>query len=332
MTAAITQIERARGFLEAARLSDDWVRDMGNRALIKEAHHTTHIEGTRLTLDQAERLWKGEAVPEVDPDDARELLNYRSAFEFVSDCLNSGDPITEGLIREIHRKLVEGVRGGKADPGNYRRIQNYVANSSTGEVIYTPPSAVEVPIMMSELVKWLNGELDIHPVLVSGIAQFQLVHIHPFLDGNGRTSRLLSTLCLYKAGYDFKRLFTISEYYDRDRPTFYRAIQSVRDNGMDMTVWLDYFITGLETQMVEVRERGEQVIRRDVLIQKHSLNKRQGKALGFLLEHKKLTIQDYEKLCPNVNRRSLQRDLKGMHDKEIILSEGATHHQEYKLI
>lgn len=253
MTAAITQIERARGFLEAARLSDDWVRDMGAEALIKEAHHTTHIEGTQLTLDQAERLWRGEAVPEADPDDTRELLNYRSAFEFVSDCLDSGDPITEGLIREIHRKLVEGVRGGKADPGNYRRIQNYVANSSTGEVIYTPPSAVEVPIMMSDMVKWLNGYLDIHPVLISGIAQFQLVHIHPFLDGNGRTSRLLSTLCLYKAGYDFKRLFTISEYYDRDRPTFYKKIQSVRENDMDMTGWLDYFITGLETQMIEVK-------------------------------------------------------------------------------
>jgi Fic family protein len=332
MTAAITQIERARGFLEAARLSDDWVRDMGNKALIKEAHHTTHIEGTRLTLDQAERLWNGEVVPEADPDDARELLNYRSAFEFVSDCLDSGNPITEGLIREIHRKLVEGVRGGKADPGNYRRIQNYVANSSTGEVIYTPPSAVEVPIMMSEMVKWLNADLEIHPVLVSGIAQFQLVHIHPFLDGNGRTSRLLSTLCLYKAGYDFKRLFTISEYYDRDRPTFYKKIQSVRENDMDMTGWLDYFITGLETQMIEVKERGEQVIKRDILVQKNSLNERQGKALGFLLQNGKLTIQDFENICPDVNRRSLQRDLKAMLDKELITSEGATHHQEYKLV
>jgi len=330
-TSAITQIERARGFLEAAQLSDDWVRDMGNKALVKEAHHTTHIEGTQLTLDQAERLWRGETVPEADPDDTRELLNYRSAFEFVSACLDSGDPITEGLIREIHKKLVQGVRGGKADPGNYRRIQNYVTNSSTGEVIYTPPSAVEVPIMMSEMVKWLNSDLEIHPVLVSGIAQFQLVHIHPFLDGNGRTSRLLSTLCLYKAGYDFKRLFTISEYYDRDRPTFYRSIQSVRENGMDMTGWLDYFITGLETQMIEVKERGEQVIRKDVLVRKHGLNDRQSKALGFLLEHGKMTIQDYERLCPDVNRRSLQRDLKGMLDKELVISEGATNQLIYVL-
>ena len=331
MTAAITQIERARGFLEAARLSDDWVRDMGNQALIKEAHHTTHIEGTRLTLDQAERLWKGEAVPEADPDDARELLNYRSAFEFVSDCLDQGDPITEGLIREIHKKLVEGVRGGKTDPGNYRRIQNYVANSQTGEVIYTPPSAVEIPIMMSEMVKWLNSELEIHPVLISGITQFQLVHIHPFLDGNGRTSRLLSTLCLYKAGYDFKRLFTISEYYDRDRPAFYKKIQSVRGNAMDMTGWLDYFITGLETQMIEVKERAEQVIRRDVLTQKHNLNERQTKAIEYILQHNRLTIQNYEGLCPEVNRRSLQRDLKIMVEKELIGSEGATNQLVYFL-
>jgi len=323
MTAAITQIERARGFLEAARLSDEWLRDMGTEALIKEAHHTTHIEGTHLTLDQAERLWRGEAVPEADPDDSRELLNYRSAFEFVSECLDSGDPIHEGMIRKIHRKLVEGVRGGKADPGNYRRVQNYVASSSTGEVIYTPPSAVEVPIMMSEMVKWLNTDLEVHPVLVSGIAQFQLVHIHPFLDGNGRTSRLLSTLCLYKAGYDFKRLFTISEYYDRDRPTFYKSIQGVREHDMDMTGWLNYFITGLETQMIEVKERGEQVIRRDVLVQKHSLNERQGKATGYLLDNGKLTIQDFEGICPQVNRRSLQRDLKGMLDKKLIKEFGA---------
>ena len=186
--------------------------------------------------------------------------------------------------------------------------------------------------MMSEMVKWLNSELDIHPVLVSGIAQFQLVHIHPFLDGNGRASRLLSTLCLYKAGYDFKRLFTISEYYDRDRPTFYRSIQSVRENDMDMTGWLDYFVTGLETQMIEVKERGEQVIRRDVLVQKHGLNERQSMALGHLIQHGNLTIQDFEKLCSSVNRRTLQRDLKGMLDKELISSEGSTHHQDYRLL
>ena len=332
MTQAITRIERARGFLEAAQLSADWVREVGEQALILEAHHTTHIEGTRLTLDQAERLWKGEAVPEADPDDARELLNYRTAFEFVSECLDSGDPITEGMIREIHRKLVEGVRGGSAAPGEYRRIQNYVVNSSTGQVIYTPPTAVEVPVMMSELVKWLNADLDIHPVLVSGIAQFQLVHIHPFLDGNGRASRLLSTLCLYKAGYDFKRLFTISEYYDRDRPTFYKSIQSVREKGMDMTGWLDYFVTGLEIQMVEVRDRSEQVIRRDVLVKQHGLNERQAKALGLLMRKDSAHISEIEQLCCGVSRRTLQRDMTGLIELNLVRMTGSARQSNYELV
>ena len=331
ITAALTRIERARGFLEAAKLSEQWIRRMGDRALVLEAHHTTHIEGTRLTLEQSERLWAGERVPEADPDDARELLNYREAFDFVSQYLGSGGPVTEGLVREIHRRLVEGVRGGSAAPGEYRRVQNYVVNSATKEVVYTPPPAHDVPILMQELVAWLNAERAVHPVLASGIAQFQLVHIHPFLDGNGRASRLLSTLCLYRAGYDFKRLFTISEYYDRDRPAFYRAIQSVRASRMDMTGWLEYFVEGLTTQLAEVRERGEQAIRRDVLVKEHALSDRQARALGHILEQGSLTIQDLERLCPDVNRRSLQRDLKAMVDMGLLVSEGATNKLVYRI-
>jgi Fic family protein len=235
MTAGLTRIERARGFLEAARLSEDWLARMRSRAFVLEAHHTTHIEGTRLTLEQAERLLAGEAVAGTDPDDIQELLNYRDAFEFVSGYLNDGGPVTEGLIREIHRRLVVGVRSSSAAPGEYRQVQNYVVNAVTGQTIYTPPPPYDVPPLMAELVSWLNTTSEIHPVLVSGIAQFQLVHIHPFVDGNGRTSRLLSTLCLYRAGYDFKRLFSISEYYDRNRTSFYVALQSVREHEMDLT-------------------------------------------------------------------------------------------------
>ena len=153
------------------------------------------------------------------------------------------------------------MRGGSAAPGEYRRVQNYVINAATGETIYTPPPTEDVPILMRELVAWLNRPSDIHPVIVSGLAQFQLVHIHPFLDGNGRTSRLLSTLCLYRAGYDFKRLFTLSEYYDRDRTAFYRALQAVRRAHMDMTGWIEYFTKGLATQLAEVKQRGERAIR-----------------------------------------------------------------------
>src|SRR4030095_10705243 len=156
ITAGLTVMERARGFLEAARLSKDWLETMRSRAFVLEAHHTTHIEGTRLTLEQAERLLAGEAVAGADPDDTRELLNYRDAFEVVSGYLNDGGPVTEGLIREIHRRLVAGVRGGSAAPGEYRRVQNYVVNPATGQIVYTPPPPYHFPTPMAGLGAWRN--------------------------------------------------------------------------------------------------------------------------------------------------------------------------------
>jgi len=336
MTAGLTRIERARGFLQAAKLSEDWLARMRSRALLLEAHHTTHIEGTRLTLEQAERLLAGETLAEADPDDVRELLNYRDAFEFVSGYLNDGGPVTEDLICEIHQRLVAGVRGGAGGPGEYRRVQNYVINSATREIIYTPPPPRDVPPLMAELVAWLNAESDVHAVLTSGLAQFQLVHIHPFVDGNGRTSRLLSTLCLYRAGYDFKRLFSISEYYDRDRAAFYAAIQGVRDQchghqGMDLTGWLDFFVDGLATQMDEVTERGKRVIRRDVIAREYGLNPRQALAVERLLEQAELRVEDLEGLCPGVNRRTLQRDLQGLVQRGVARTTGAARAVRYRL-
>lgn len=101
----------------------------------------------------------------------------------------------------MERELNIGVEGEYLTLNAFTK-EDYT-NSVTGDIIYTPPPPGDVPHLMYELVQWLNQSSDVHAVLAAGIAQFQLVHIHPFLDGNGRTSRLLSTLVLYKAGYDF---------------------------------------------------------------------------------------------------------------------------------
>jgi Fic family protein len=330
ITGNLTRIERARGFLEAAKLSAEWIAGMQHRALVMEAHHTTHIEGTHLTLDQSEQLLAGKKPPGVAADDAKEVVNYRRAFDFVADYLGSGDPITEGLVREIHKRLVRGVRGNAAAPGEYRRVQNYVANSVTREIIYTPPPPLQVPPLMTEFVFWLNAEQEVHPILVAGVAQYQLVHIHPFLDGNGRTARLLAILCLYRKGYDFKRLFTLSEYYDRDRSSYYRAIQSVRGPELDLTEWLEYFTNGLRSQLAEVQEKGESLIRLDVLTSKHKLTARQRVAIELATDGPAFRIEDFEARCPGVHRRSLQRDLRALIEKRLLVVEGATNRLVYR--
>src|SRR3989338_5794461 len=170
---ALVEIERVRGFLDAVKLKDDWIADMQKKALILESHHSTHIEGTALSLEQAKSILEGGKVKGVNRDDERELLNYKKAMDFIS------------------KILVKGVRGENADQGNYRKIQNYVVNSRTREVVYTPPAPLDVPHLMREFTDWVSKAEDVSPILVAGIAQFQFVHIHPFIDGNGRTARLL---------------------------------------------------------------------------------------------------------------------------------------------
>ena len=344
------KIERARGFLEAANLSDQWIKKMGRNAFLLETHHTTHIEGTQLTLDQSKKILAGKKINGADKDDIKEIKNYRDAFNLVSEYLKKESIIKEPFIKSIiHRELVKGVRGGNANPGKYRKIQNYVENAITKEVIYMPPKPKEVPILMKNFVKWINEDSDIHPVLKSGIIQFQFVHIHPFVDGNGRTSRLLCAAYLHKEDYDFKRLFSISEYYDKDRGDFYGAIQSVRKNNMDMTGWLEYFVNGFLVQMNDVMSIGKKVIFKDTLIKDHDLSPRQAIIVEYIVENGKIAPRDFDFLCKRIGRkhngtggtkkqiftqttkRTIQRDLKDMIDKKVIRARGATNQKTYYL-
>lgn len=316
----LVEIERVRGFLDAVKLKDDWIVDMQKKALILESHHSTHIEGTALSLDEAKCLLEGKKVKGVNRDDEKELLNYKKAMDFISKYLGKDDPVSEGIVRELHKMTVKGVCGENADPGHYRKIQNYVVNSRTHEVVYTPPAPLEVPHLMREFTEWINKGGDLSPILMAGIVQFQFVHIHPFIDGNGRTARLLSTLILYKTGYDFKRLFTISEYYDKDRPAYYQAIQSVRKKHMDMTAWLEYFVDGLRSQMAEIRMKGEQLIKQDDQLQrikKIGLNRRQEKAVKHLMIKGTLSVNEYQAVASCI-RRTAQRDLEDLVERKIV--------------
>ena len=346
MLGALMKIEKARGFLEAARLSDQWIKKMSRNALLLETHHTTHIEGAQLALEQSAGILAGRRPPGADKEDIKEVKNYRDAFNLMLNYLKKESAVTESLIKEIHKELVKGVRGGRAKPGRYRDIQNYVGNALTGEIIYMPPKPKAVPALMKDFVEWINQETEIHPVLKSGIIQFQFVHIHPFVDGNGRTSRLLCAFCLYKSDYDFKRLFSLSEYYDKDRRGFYGAIQSVRESGMDMTFWLEYFVQGLLSQMNEVMEAGKKAIKKDALSQHYNLSPRQSAIVEHILEHGKFLPKDFEillskmelsgkggrgKTAVKITKRTLQRDLREMLEKKALKAEGKTNKKTYYL-
>jgi Fic family protein len=196
----------------------------------------------------------------------------------------------------------------------------------TGEVIYTPPAPEDVPKQMAELIGWINRDTGISPVLIAGIVQHKFVDIHPFLDGNGRTARVLCTLILYQNGYDFQRLFSLSEFYDRERMEYYDAIQAVRDGGGDLTGWLEFFTGGLRSQLMGVGTIGQGIVRREKLMGQADelrFNERQRKILDHFLDHERASVDEIVRRFDLV-RRTVQRDLAMMVDEGLLRESGSS--------
>lgn len=115
----------------------------------------------------------------------------------------------------------------------------------------------DIPKLMKALIVWLNSPeaQALDPVIEAGIAHYEFVRIHPFVDGNGRSARVLSTLILYLRGFDAKQFFCLDDYYDSDRPAYYRTLQSVDQKTLDVTHWLEYFVEGVKVSIAVVKER-----------------------------------------------------------------------------
>ncbi|MCG2676958.1 Fic family protein [bacterium] len=130
-------------------------------------------------------------------------------------------------------------------------------NRLTGEVMFRPPKNEEVPKLIKNLIKWINSEeaKEIDPVIEAGITHYEFVRVHPFVDGNGRTARVLATLILYKRGFDTKQFFCLDDYYDSDRQAYYQALQGVDQKRLDLTKWLKYFVEGVNVSIEVVKER-----------------------------------------------------------------------------
>ncbi|OPY23321.1 MAG: Fic/DOC family protein [Methanobacterium sp. PtaU1.Bin242] len=134
-------------------------------------------------------------------------------------------------------------------------MQVYVVNRMK-EIIFTPPPPYEVSKQMKNFIEWLEttDTADIHPVIVAGILHYEFVRIHPFVDGNGRTARVLATLILYLKEFDIKRFFTLDEFYDNDRPAYYAALNSVDQETLDITHWFEYFLDGVLASISKIKE------------------------------------------------------------------------------
>ncbi|MDI6810802.1 MAG: Fic family protein [archaeon] len=156
-------------------------------------------------MDEVNRLLRGEDIAAWEKD-KKEVLGYVKVLEYIDKLGEEGvASITEDIILEIHRLNTQGILPD-SEAGHYRNVEVAVVNG-LGRVTFQPPEAAQVPSLMNGFIAWLNGKeaKESYPALVSGIAHYEFVRIHPFVDGNGRTTRALATLILYLRGFDTKR-------------------------------------------------------------------------------------------------------------------------------
>lgn len=332
----IAKIEAAEEVIKHSPLVPLWEKQFKEEAIVRQAHHGTHVEGNMLQLDEAKDVLLGKEII-GRPRDIQEIINYRKVVELIDEEANKKiDKITEMLIKKLHKTIVYKILAD-AEAGEYRLKQVIIRNSQTGEVTFRPPPPVEVPFLMREFLYWLNKDDKdtIHPILKAGIAHHEMVRIHPFIDGNGRVSRALATLLFFLGGYDIRRFFSLEEFYDKDAVTYYENLQKA--SAGDLTSWLEYFTLGASIEFEKIKDKVLK-LSKDVKLkerfggQQIYLTDRQIKIVEYIQEIGYLQNQSFPTLFPTISEDTVLRDVQDLIKKGLLKKVGSTKAARYVLV
>ena len=327
-------IEASKEVIDHAPLLPFYEKEFRKNAITRSVHHGTHIEGNELDIDQAEKVMMGEEIAGRDRD-IQEVINYRNVMDRIGESTVSNSQLTidEKFIKELHELTVEKILSPEKC-GAYRTTQVVVKNSLTGEVTFRPPLPIAVPIQVVDMLNFINSSNDTHPVLRSGAVHYELARIHPFVDGNGRVSRALSTYILFKEGYDIRKFFSLEEYFDKDSLSYYTALQSVGLKDGDLTNWLEYFTEGLAIELSKIKGKIEKISIDAGLKQKLGgtplmLSERQLKIIEYIQKTGFLQNQAFSSLFPMVSEDTVLNEIKALLKSGIIKKSGKTKGAKY---
>lgn len=346
-------IEACRQVIDHAPLLPYYEKEFRKEALIRAVHYGTHIEGNELNISQAEKVMEGKEVLARDRD-IQEVINYRKVMDYIDEISrlqlpeqsdggqanqqinqSTNNPIIdEDLILTLHKMTVDKILPPEKI-GKFRENQVVIKNSLTGEVSFRPPPSTAVPAEIEELLEFVNDRNnEVHPVLKAGIVHYELVRIHPFVDGNGRVSRALSTLILFLEGYDIRRFFSLEEYFDSDALDYYDALKSVEKMHGDLTIWLEYFTKGLSIELTKIKEKVENISIDAHLKEKLGgkpimLTERQIKIIEYIQKIGYLQNKAFESLFPMVSEDTILNELKGLIKEGLIKKSGSTKGARY---
>ena len=330
----LTSIAKARAVILNAPLIPKWEVSLRREALLRSAHSSTAIEGNPLTLEQVSELAAGRDIM-VRRKDKKEVLNYLEALEKIPEFAER-KPFKFSDLLELHKLITRDTLENPADEGSLRNQQVAVVNRATGQIIFMPPPTDRVGALVEEFLEWFNSEEvnEIDPVIEAGLAHYELVRIHPFVDGNGRTARVMASIVLFKRAFDIKRFFALDDYYDKDRRAYYAALKTVDQDSLDLTGWLEYFTEGVAVSIKAVEDK---VIglSQDIKFLKErgqiALTDRQVKIVEMLLQNEKLTIGQVKDLF-GFSRQMALKEMTKLVELGVIRLKGRGRGAYYELV
>lgn len=225
----------------------------------KEAVLSSQIEGTQSSLQDVLAA-EAKIVDPSAPRDVDEVLNYIAAMRYGLRRLDE-IPVSVRLIKDLHEKLMRGVRGSHLTPGELRRSQNWIGHGAATlkDALFVPPPPGEIPKALGDLEKFLHARSELPLLLQIGLAHAQFETIHPFLDGNGRVGRLLITFLLRQRNVLQKPVLYLSHFLKRHRQEYYDHLQATRDKG-DWEGWLEFFLRGVAEVSQEATETARKIL------------------------------------------------------------------------
>jgi Fic family protein len=225
--------------------------------LLREALSSTRIEGTRASMAE---VFEVDAAGDLPNADVEEVTNYVAALEWGVDQLERL-PLSTRLLREMHRRLMAGVRGRDRAPGELRTSQNWIGapNSTVETAHFVPPPPWGLPALLTDWERFANEEAEMPLLVQNALLHSQFETIHPFLDGNGRLGRLLLVFFLIARGRLQAPLLYLSAHLEQERERYYEALQAVRQSG-DATPWIDLFLMAVKTQAEDAVTRARRII------------------------------------------------------------------------